>query len=72
VAAQWINWRRQLRNGQGGSDKDNSDANNDNDAETKTTTTTTTALGSVGINAGTDAAAAIRQGSTTRGKRSRR
>ncbi len=52
--------------------KDGNDDNNDN-AETTTTTmttatTTSTAVGSVGINAGMDAAAVIPQGSMTQDK----
>jgi hypothetical protein len=48
VAAQWINWRCQLCNGQSGSDKDNGNANDNDDVETTSTTTTTTmAAGSV-------------------------
>jgi hypothetical protein len=65
MAAQWINWRHQLRNGRGGSDKDNGDTNDNDNAEMTTTTTTTMAAGSVGINARMDAAAVLHQGSTT-------
>jgi hypothetical protein len=32
VAAQWLNWQRQLRIGRGGSDDDNGNNNNNNDA----------------------------------------
>jgi hypothetical protein len=70
VVAQWINWRRQLSNSQGGNDKEDGNANDNDDTETMTTTTTTMAAGRVGINAGMDAAAALCQGSTTQGKRS--
>jgi hypothetical protein len=73
VVAQWINWWRQLCNGQGGSDKDNSNTNGNDDTETtKTALTTTTAAVSIGINAGTDTTAAHCQGSTMQGKCSRR
>ncbi len=69
VVACQINWRCQLRNGQGGSDEDNGNAGNKDDVETTTTTTTTTmAAESIRINAGTDVAAALCQGLTTRGK----
>ena len=64
VAARRFTWWRRLRNCQGGS-------NDNNNTEMMTTTTTTTAA-SVRSNVGTDAAAPLRQWSTTRGKRSRR
>jgi hypothetical protein len=63
VVAQQINWQCQFCNGLGGSDKDNINANDSNNAETMTMTTTTMAAGSVRINTGTDAAAALHQGS---------
>jgi hypothetical protein len=67
VAAQQLNWWHQLRNGQGGSDNDNGDTNN---AKTTTMTTIIMATGSVGINAGTDAAAVLHQELRMQGKRS--
>jgi hypothetical protein len=70
VAVGWINWQGQLRNGRGCSDKDNGNTNNNKDAETTTTTTTTMVAGSIGINTGMKAAAALHQGLTTEGKHS--
>ncbi len=58
------------RNGWGCSDNDNGSNNNkDNNMEMMTMKTASTAARSVGINAGTDTAAALCQGSTTQGKR---
>ncbi len=65
MAAKWINWQHQLRNGQGGSDKDNGNTDANDDAETRTMATTAMAAGSIGINAGTDVAAALHQGLMT-------
>jgi hypothetical protein len=73
VAVRQLNWQCQLHNGQGGRDNNNSSNDNDNiNAETTTTKTASTAVGSIGINAGTDMVAALCQGSTTQGKRIRR
>jgi hypothetical protein len=72
VAVRQLNWWHQLCNSWGDSNDNNDDNNNDNDndAETITSITTTTAAGTVEISAGTDTAAALRQGLTTPGKRS--
>jgi hypothetical protein len=70
VAAQWLNWRYQLRNGWGGSNKDNGgNDNNNNSTETTTRKTASTEVRSIGINAGMDTAAALCQGLTMQGKR---
>ncbi len=68
AVARWLTWWHQLCNGWGGSDDKNSDDNNDNNVETTTKTTTIMRAGSVGINTGMDAAAALSQGSITLGK----
>jgi hypothetical protein len=69
VLVQWLNWWHQLHNGWSGSNEDNGNANKANNPETTTMTTTKMAAGKVRINAGTDAAAALCQGSMTRCKR---
>ncbi len=66
---QWLKWQHQLCNGQGGSNDNN--GNNDNGYNVETTTTTAVSMmvaGSIGINAGMDAAAALCQGLKTQGK----
>jgi hypothetical protein len=70
VVAQQINWRHQLCNGRGGSDKDNGDANDNKDMETTIRTITTMVVESIGIDAGMDGAAVLHQGLMTQGKRS--
>ncbi len=73
VVVRRINRQCQLRNGWRGSDEDNGDTNHDDDNVQMTTMTTTTMVaGSVGINAGTGAAAALHQGLMTQSKRSQR
>ncbi len=73
VAVRWLNWRHQLCNCWGGSndnndDNDGNDKDDNNDTETTTMIATTTVVGTVEINVGSNAAAALCQGLTTPGK----
>jgi hypothetical protein len=76
VAVQQLNRRCQLHNGWGGSDGNSGNKNDDEDNNTEmitmetTTTATTMAVGSIKINAGSDAAAALHQRLTMQGKQS--